>query len=37
LVEGAYVAVVQASLELGESLEELNAVAEAAKDMQKIL
>ncbi len=37
LVEGAYVAVVQASLELGESLEELNAIAEAAKDMQKIL
>jgi dihydroxyacetone kinase phosphotransfer subunit len=37
LVEGAYVAVVQTSLELGESLEELNAVAEAAKDMQKIL
>lgn len=37
LVEGAYVAVVQASLDLGESLEEINAVAEAAKDMQKIL
>ncbi len=37
LVEGAYVAVVQASLELGESLEEINVVAEAAKDMQKIL
>jgi phosphocarrier protein FPr len=36
LVEGAYVAVVQASLELGESLEEINAVAEAAKDLQKI-
>jgi dihydroxyacetone kinase phosphotransfer subunit len=36
LVEGAYVAVVQASLELGENLEELNAIAEAAKDMQKI-
>lgn len=35
LVEGAYVAVVQASLDLGESLEEINAVAEAAKDLQK--